>query len=111
MENGLYDFNWTHRWPACDLACKSARGVQIHQRKVHKEENSQNFDVTLADKAVQTFKIKAQQNTSPVFFCEDILLENVFSFKYLGNLFTATDLHSYDINARIAQVWTTTKHF
>ena len=59
IENGFYDFSWAHRCPTCDLACKSARGVQIHQRKAHKEEKSQNFAGTLADKAVKKAKMKA----------------------------------------------------
>ena len=47
--------------------------------------------------------MKSQQDTRPVVLCEGKPLANVFSFKYLGNLFAANDLHNYDIKVRITQ--------
>ena len=35
IKNGLYEHNWPTRCPMCDLPCKSARGVKIHQSKSH----------------------------------------------------------------------------
>ena len=37
--------------------------------------------------------------------CENKPLKNVFTFKYLGTLFTADGLHSYDIKAKIARAY------
>ena len=92
-----------HRCPQCHLPCKSATGVKIHQTKSHPKAKTQNFDGTLADKAVQVKKLTAQQKTRPKIFCEGSLIENIFKFKYLGSLFASDGRQSFDIDARIAK--------
>ena len=64
------------------------------------------FKGSLADKAVREHKLAAQQELRPKIFCEGEVLENVFKFGYLGNLFAADGLQDYDIRARIAMAMT-----
>ena len=70
---------------------------------MHKEEPEQKFTGTLADKAVKRDKVKQQQVTRPKIKCGDLIIDNVYSFKYLGSLFTADADQYQDIAARIAQ--------
>ena len=35
MDSDNYVYNWRHRCEICDLPCVSAKGVQIHKRKIH----------------------------------------------------------------------------
>ena len=66
----------------------------------------QNFNQRLADDAVKVNKMKiAQEKCKPV-LCKNIKLENVFSFKYLGTLFTADGNQIFDIKRRIALAMT-----
>ena len=120
IENGLYDFEWSHRCPVCDLACNSQRGVHIHQSKAHSsDDKEQDLNGTLADKAVQVSKLKKHQDQRPVITCENELLKNVFTFQYLGTLpvptalFTADGLHLYDIQSKnragLQKMWTITE--
>ena len=80
-----------------------SKGSPDSPKDISQRRKSQNFEDTLADKAVKKTKMKVRQDTRSVVLCEGKPLENVFSFKYLGNLFTANGLHSYDIKVRIAQ--------
>ena len=102
--NGLYDYEWQgERCPCCDLPCKNAFGVRIHLnacRYVASEE--QNFAGTLADRKVRRNKIAEAQKQLPSVTCQGAELENVFSFKYLGSLFTADGDHSRDVEKRCA---------
>ena len=70
---------------------------------MHKDEPTQKFTGTLADKAVKRDKVKMQQVTRPKIKCGDLVIDNVYSFKYLGSLFTADADQYQDIAARIAQ--------
>ena len=103
LANNAYDYEWEHRCSICDQPCRSAHGVKIHKAKTHKAARQQVFKYTLADKAVQEGKLKAQQELRPQLLCEDKLLENVFLFKYLGTLFAADGSQDYDIRARVAR--------
>ena len=77
LNNGQYVHDWPHRCDVCDLPCKSSHGVKIHKAKAHKPSVGQIFDGdrvvavagqvfkdTLADRAVQENKWRAQQ-TAP----------------------------------------------
>ena len=70
---------------------------------MHKAEPSQNFNGTLADKAVKRDKVKQQQASRPVVKCGDLAINNVYSFKYLGSILTADADQYQDIAARTAQ--------
>ena len=78
--NGLFDFQWRYRCPICELPMKSARGMKIHPTKMYKAAREQEFKGRLADKAVQTDKLKDQQRHRTNVFCEDKSLEHVFKF-------------------------------
>ena len=91
-----------YRCDVCDHPCSSQHGVKIHRSKSHKQSKPQEFKHTLADKAVQTEKLTAQQKARPTVHCEGEALKNVFKFKYLGTLFAANGLQCYDIDKRIA---------
>ena len=113
LEHGVYDHSWPHRCAQCDLPCKSARGIKIHMRKVHKEEDPQVFKGRLADKAVTIQKMAAQQSRRPKIYCEGKELDNVYKFKYLGSLFTADGDEDQDIQVRIAMAqkrWSSLRH-
>ena len=102
--NGLYDYNWPgERCPCCDLPCKNKRGVDTHLRSCHYvEEEPQNFTGTLADRKVKRDKVDEAQKLKVAVSCEGKKLENVFSFKYLGSLFTADGDHKRDVEKRCA---------
>ena len=100
--NGFYDYDWPHRCDICDAPCKSIRGIQIHRSRAHKAVRQQSFKGTLADRAVQVSKWKAQQDDRPQVRCEQELLENVYKFKYLGALIAADSQQCFDINARVS---------
>lgn len=100
---GIYDVNWPHRCDICGLPCKSDRGIKIHKSRSHKPQKSQNFKGSLADRAVQLQKLRAQQKDRPTVLCEDHPLENVFNFKYLGTMFNALADQVTDVKARIAR--------
>ena len=36
----VFNFNWPHRCPQCDLPCASARGVRIHSAPANSRETS-----------------------------------------------------------------------
>ena len=111
IKNGLYEHNWPTRCPMCDLPCKSARGVKIHQSKSHGKndktiETDQKFAGSLADKAVREKKLEEQQSQRPIIYCEGHALENVFKFLYLGAVFAADGLQKYDIRVRVGKAMT-----
>ena len=76
-------------WYMTDTSEKSAR----RRRKNSKFEGTTLWRTKRS--RVQKNKLKAQQDTRWVVFCDDKPLENVFSFKYLGSLFSANGLHIY----------------
>ena len=47
----------------------------------------QDFSNRLEDRAVRIQKLKAQQSNRPVIYCNEVKLENVFNFVYLGTLY------------------------
>ena len=47
--------------------------------------------------------LELQQKDRPQVFCEQVALENVFDFPYLGSKFTADGDVSHDVDARIAR--------
>ena len=100
---GIYDTTWPHRCDTCDLPCKSARGIKIHKSRAHKPQKEQCFKGSLADRAAQVQKLRAQQKDRPTVLCEDQPLENVFNFKYLGTMFNALADQVMDVKARIAR--------
>ena len=102
LEVGAYVQGWQFRCPECDLPCKSARGVKIHQVRAHKPEKPQSFQGRLVDKAVQVSKLEELQKSRPDVCCGEQVLENVFRFLYLGTVFTANGLQCYDVDARVA---------
>ena len=57
---------------------------------------------TRADKAIQTEKIKAKQETKPRVWLNGEQLKNVFRFKYLGYNFQADGDHRYNLEVRMA---------
>ena len=79
----------------------TCRGVKIHRSKAHKASKQQSFKGTLADRAVQVFKWESQQDDRPRVRCEDVPLDNVYKFKYLGALIAADTQQNFDINARV----------
>ena len=103
MGSDNYVYNWRHRCEICDLPCVSAKGVQIHKRKMHPDvPDVQDFKGRKADEAVQLQKLKIQQKDRKQVFCEEVALENVFKFPYLGSRFTADGDVMHDVEARIA---------
>ena len=76
MANGIYDYDCLYRCPICDLKYKNViGGVKIHSTRVHNKatetndmDKQQNFDNTLADEAVKTKKLSAQQKLRPAIF-------------------------------------------
>ena len=103
---GIYDHNWPHRCDTCGLPYKSARGVKIHKSAAHKPQKIQNFKGRQADQAAQEQKLRNQQKNRPKIFCENVPLENVYNFKYLGSLFNAIADQVMDVKARIARAMT-----
>ena len=59
------------------------------------------FEGRLADKAVYTAKLVELQKSRSAVKCGEKSLENVFRFSYLGSIFTANGLQSYDVDARV----------
>ena len=102
VQTGAYVNNWQFRCPECDLPCKSQRGIKVHQSRAHKKEKPQAFDGRLADKAVHTDKLVKLQQARPAVLCGEKILDNVFRFSYLGSIFAANGLQSYDVDARVA---------
>ena len=75
VANGIYDYDCLYRCPICDLKCKNVTGVKIHSTRVHSKatetndmDKQQNFDNTLADEAVKTKKLSAQQKLRSTIF-------------------------------------------
>ena len=102
LDAGIYDHDWPARCDICDYPCASARGVKIHKSKKHKPNPPQDFSHRLTDKQVKLDKLKAQQEERPKVICAGEPLDNVFTFKYLGSIFTANADQSHDIKARAA---------
>ena len=61
---------------------------------------------TLTDRKVQRRKVAKVQERLAAVTCDGNELENVFSFKYLGSLFTADGDHSRDVEKRCAMTMT-----
>ena len=101
MQSGSYIQDWKFRCPDCDLPCKSLRGIKIHQRKTHKPEKIQSFEGRLVDEAVHVSKLEKLQESRPAVYCGEKILDNVFRFSYLGTIFAANGLQSYDVDARV----------
>ena len=59
-----------------------------------------------AEKAVERQKIKRQQDTLEHVVAGDYKLANVYTFKYLGNWFTADGDRRYAVTVRMAQAKT-----
>ena len=97
---------WAHRCPTCDLPFSSQRAIKINMGRYHKSDEAtkeQDFSNRLADRAVRIQKLKAQQSTSrPAIYCNEVKLENVFNFVYLGTLLSADGNQAHDIKRRIA---------
>ena len=85
-------------------------------KNVHKPQKGQTFDGdkvvnvsgqvfknTLADRAVKEKKWRSQQSARPKIQCENVDLEHVYKFTYLGSIFAADGQECFDINARIAR--------
>ena len=88
----------------CDLPYNSERGVKVHAaKKAHGKndmtvQNEQVYKGSLADKEVRTRKVEEQQDQRPTIYCENKALENVFKFRYLGDVFAADGLQEYDMH-------------
>ena len=102
--NGIYDYQWKHRCPRCDKPCRSERGVKIHYVRVCKKfSEDQNFSDTVANRLHKEKVMSARQKyLRPVINCEDTPLQNCFSFKYLGSMFSADGDEDKDVARRIA---------
>lgn len=103
--NDCYEYGWAHRCPTCDLPFSSQRAIKIHMGRYHKpdeETKEQDFSNRLADRAVRVQKLKAQQSSRPAIYCNEVKLENVFNFVYLGTLLSADGNQAHDIKRRIA---------
>ena len=81
--------------------CSSQREIKIHQAKAHKPAPTQEFKGRLADRIVKLNKVMKQQTVRLKVKCNDTDLDNVFSFKYLGTIFTADTSHIHDVKSRI----------
>ena len=104
ISSGNYVFNWKFRCSICDLPCASLRGINIHKQKMHsKTPKDQVFTGRKADKEVQLSKLKLQQEDRPKVYCENVALDNVFGFPYLGSKFTADGDATHDVEERIAR--------
>ena len=66
------------------------------------DDGDQNFTGTLADHKVRRDKVEEAQSRNQVVQCENIQLESVYKFKYLGSTFTADGDHSRDVEKRCA---------
>ena len=102
--NNLYDHEWPgERCPWCDKPCKNAHGVKIHMRWCDfKPDEDQNFTGTCAEKRVKQNKLQEAQKAKRKVFCDGIELENVYTFKYLGSIFSADGNETNDVKRRIA---------
>ena len=105
-ESGSYLHAWPHRCDICDLPCELQRDIRIHKVRSHKPKPPQSFKYTLTDSDVRHTKLKKQQETRPHVYCEDKNLDNVFSFKYLGSLFSPDGDQLNDIRVKITIVTT-----
>ena len=54
---------------------------------------------------MKKYKTIEDQNHRPIIMCENVPLDNIAIFKYLGTLFPADGKQIYNINARIAQAF------
>ena len=68
----------------------------------HKPEKAQSFEGRLVDGAVHVSKLVKLQESRPAVHCDEKILDNVFRFSYLGTIFAANGLQSYDVDARVA---------
>ena len=109
LESNRYVHNWRYRCHICDLPCASARGVKIHASRQHGNDmtidEKQSFSGRVADKLVKNQKWKEQQNVRPKIYCNNIALDNVYLFTYLGARFAADGQQAFDIEARIAMAY------
>ena len=102
-QNDLYDYHWPGaRCPHCDKPCASAHGVKMHARHCHYKPDPQKFIGTCADRKVRDVKRAEDQKNKPKVACEGEELINVWQFKYLGSMFTASGEQRQDVSRRIA---------
>ena len=114
LANGLYAHDWSGaRCEQCDKPCKNKTGVKIHKRFCYhsqcmqqkyfdRKDQQQNFAGTKAEDATKVEKLKEAQSSKPEVQCEGEKLRNVYKFKYLGSIFSASGEQKFDISRRIA---------
>ena len=90
QENGLWDYDWSHRCPNCDKPAKSATGVKIHQSRSRECKNMwtqrrQNFAGTEAERKAKEQQKEDQQKDRPTILCEGKPLKNCYLFKYFND--------------------------
>ena len=68
-------------------------------------DETQSFSVSVADRLVKNQKWKEQQNVRPKIYCNNIALDNVYLFTYLGARFAADGQQAFDIETRIAMAY------
>ena len=82
--------------------CVSEGGANPQEKNALRCPGCPRLQRKKADKAVQIQKLKIQQKDCKQVFCEEVALDNVFKFPYLGSRFTADGDVMHDVEARIA---------
>ena len=105
--NGKYDHAWAHRCEVCDKPCRSSHGVKIHYAAKCKDKTKcQHYEGTVAAQLHREAVLTEEQEKEEKAFCQGRPLENVFSFRYLGSMFTADGREDKDIKRRIGMAVT-----
>ena len=85
-EAGVASFNLTHKCSACAREFTKQRGLRIHMARWCDGGRTQGSRLgTLTDKAVKTAKRRAAEATLGKVQIENNVLDNVYSFEYLGS--------------------------
>lgn len=99
--NGKYDYAWEHRCKVCDKPYRSSHGVKVHYAaKCKKKVKCQHYEGTVAAKLHREAVLTEAQSKEEAVYCQGKPLENVFSFHYLGSMFTADGQENKDIQRR-----------